>query len=57
MTKLGFVLGLTLFRIPKTGFGKALMGTGEDMHGFETLAEQRLGIKVSLCELDVIGYP
>lgn len=30
------------------------MGTAEDMYGFETLAEQKLGIKVSLCELDVI---
>lgn len=57
MIKLGFELGFTLFQIPKTGFGKAVMGTAEDVYGLETLAEQKLGMEASLFEFDGIEHP
>lgn len=57
MIKLGFELGFTLFQIPKTGFGKAVMGTAEDVYRLETLAEQKLGMEASLFEFDGIERP
>lgn len=57
MIKLGFELGFTLFQIPKTGFGKAVMGTAEDVYRLETLAEQKPGMEASLFEFDGIERP
>lgn len=57
MIKLRFELGFTLFQIPKIEFGKTVMGTAEDIYRFETLAEQKLGMEVSLFEFHVIGHP
>lgn len=57
MIKLGFELGFTLFQIPKIGFGKAVMGTAEDIYRLETLAEQKVGMEASLLECDGIEHP
>lgn len=55
--KLGFELGFTLLQISKVEFGKAVMGTAEDVYGFETSsAEQKLGLEVSLSEFDVTDH-
>lgn len=55
--KLGFELGFALLQISKVEFGKAVMGTAEDVYGFETSsAEQKLGLEVSLSEFDVTDH-
>lgn len=57
MIKLRFELGFTLRQIPKIEFGKTVMRTAEDIYRFETLAEQKLSMEVSLFEFHVIGHP
>lgn len=57
MIKLRCELGFTLCQIPKIEFGKTVMRTAEDIYRFETLAERKLGMEVSLFEFHVIGHP